>query len=62
MLRHSYATNMLEDGVNIVTVQKLLGHENIETTLEYLHVCTLPEQLPQSPLDNVFTLCSRPGK
>jgi len=61
-LRHSYATHLLEDGVNIVSVQKLLGHANIETTMEYLHVCQIPEQLPQSPLDKVFTLCSRSGK
>ena len=61
-LRHSYATHLLEDGVNIVAVQKLLGHENIETTMVYLHVCQLPEQLPQSPLDKVFMLCSRSGK
>lgn len=62
MLRHSYATHLLEDGINIITVQQLLGHEQIETTLEYLHVCQLPEQLPQSPLDKVFALCSRSGK
>ncbi len=61
-LRHSFATHLLEDGVNIIAVQKLLGHENIETTMEYLHVCQLPEQLPQSPLDKVFTICSRSGK
>ncbi len=61
-LRHSYATHLLEDGVNIVTVQKLLGHANIETTMEYLHVCQIPEQLPQSPLDKVFALCSLNGK
>jgi site-specific recombinase XerD len=61
-LRHSYATHLLEDGVNIVAVQKLLGHGNIETTMVYLHVCQLPEQLPQSPLDKVFELCSRSGK
>jgi site-specific recombinase XerD len=58
MLRHTYATHLLEDGVNIIAVQKLLGHVNIETTMEYLHVCQLPEQLPQSPLDKVFALCS----
>lgn len=62
MLRHSYATHLLEDGVNIVTVQKLLGHANIDSTMVYLHVCQLPEQLPQSPLDKVFAQCSRLGK
>lgn len=62
MLRHSYATHLLEDGVNIISVQKLLGHANIETTMLYLHVCQLPEQLPQSPLDKVFEQCSRSGK
>ena len=62
MLRHSYATHLLEDGVNIIAVQKLLGHSSIETTLEYLHICNQPEHLPQSPLDKVFALCSRSGK
>ena len=62
MLRHSYATHLLEDGVNIITVQKLLGHANIESTLEYLHICSQPEYLPQNPPDKVFALCSRSGK
>lgn len=62
MLRHSYATHLLEDGVNIIAVQKLLGHANIESTLVYLHICNQPEHLPQSPLDKVFALCSRSGK
>ena len=50
MLRHTYATHLLEDGVNILTVQKLMGHANIDSTMIYLHVCTAPDQLPQSPL------------
>lgn len=58
MLRHTYATHLLEDGVNILTVQQLLGHANIESTMLYLHVCRLPQSLPESPLDKVFVLCS----
>ena len=56
-LRHSYATHLLEDGVNILMVQKLLGHERIETTMEYLHVCQLEQQQVHSPLDTVFAQC-----
>lgn len=62
MLRHSYATHLLEDGVNILAVQKLLGHASIDSTMVYLHVCQAPEQLPQSPLDKLFEQCSRSGK
>jgi site-specific recombinase XerD len=62
MLRHTYATHLLEDGVNILAVQKLMGHANIDSTMVYLHVCQAPELLPQSPLDKVFAVCSRSGK
>ncbi|WP_425514004.1 tyrosine-type recombinase/integrase [Kaistella soli] len=60
-LRHSYATHLLEDGVPIIMVQKLLGHERIESTMEYLHVCQLSDQKPHSPLDTVFALYRKNG-
>jgi site-specific recombinase XerD len=41
-LRHSYATHLIEDGLNIVTVKELLGHAKIETTMVYLHVAQCP--------------------
>lgn len=59
MLRHTYATHLLEDGVNILTVQKMMGHANIDSTMLYLHVCQTPDQFPHSPLDKIFAQCAR---
>ena len=53
-LRHSYATHLLEDGVNIVTIKELLGHATIQTTMIYLHVAQLPHTIPHSPLDTLY--------
>lgn len=61
-LRHTFATHLLEDGLDIMTLKQLLGHENIETTLEYLQIAQLPTQRVFSPLDTLFAQCSRPAK
>lgn len=53
-LRHSYATHLLEEGLNIVTVKELLGHAEITTTMIYLHVAQCALINPHSPLDTLY--------
>lgn len=54
-LRHSYATHLLEEGLNIVTLKELLGHAEITTTMIYLHVAQCKHIKPHSPLDTLYS-------
>lgn len=53
-LRHTYATHLLEEGINIVTLKELLGHAEITTTMIYLHTAQCEHIKPHSPFDTLY--------
>lgn len=54
ILRHSFATHLLEQGVDILTIKSLLGHNQLQTTSKYLHIGKSRLNALENPLDSLF--------
>lgn len=50
-LRHSFATHLIEQGANLLTVKDLMGHDSIETTIQYIHLARRDVLGVSSPID-----------
>jgi len=53
-LRHSFASHLLAIHTDVVTVQKLMGHDDIRTTMQYFHLGNRPNSEPKSPMDTIY--------
>jgi site-specific recombinase XerD len=55
VLRHTYATHLLEMGLDIMTLKELLGHSDIHTTMIYLHIAQLDKGKGFNPMDKLYS-------